>query len=473
MNINRMVQAAAIALPVLLMTSCLGSDDVLEPSRLNMVTSCEFGADVVAYTTAMVRDADGQMVEVHDTTTYSASDFTFTIDQTARLIYLRDSLPYGSRVDKMPITIHSAGAYGTRLVDDGNGGEEEVLWSSTDSLDLREPVRIRVYASDEVTSRTYTIKVDVHSVDPDSLVWGRVADSFSAGAAVGDMRTVVAGDRLVTLAVTADGSRAAYINNWRDPAPAWTAAALTGDAADALVGSAQVLDGRVLMATASGRVVASADGQTWTVTGLDGDVQTLVGTITVGGVTQMVAIVDDGGTRRFRLTADGEAWTGAEGDVPTAFPADFFTGFETLLATSGTRHRLCVMGAEDPATALNDTTSFAWFTLDGTEWASMEGASTLRLPKLARPTMLSYAGQTLAFGTGDTEMLSRIFTSEDYGLVWRTSSRKVCMAYDFEGRTHYSAAVDGDGWIWMFFGNADGRGDAVWRGRVNRLGFAQ
>ena len=62
MNINRMVQAAAIALPVLLMTSCLGSDDVLEPSRLNMVTSCEFGADVVAYTTAMVRDADGQLI---------------------------------------------------------------------------------------------------------------------------------------------------------------------------------------------------------------------------------------------------------------------------------------------------------------------------------------------------------------------------------------------------------------------------
>ena len=471
MNIGKVISLLWIAAVALLVSSCLGSEDVAEPSAYNLVRSCQFGAPVVAYTSDMVRDAKGQMVEVRDTVSYPAENFTFTIDQVARMIYLRDSLPYGSRVDKMPITITSAGAYGVRFEDDGNGGEREVVWSSTDSLDLTKPVRIKVYASDEVSARVYTITVPVHQVEPDSLMWHKVADSFSSGVVTGLTRTVVLGDELVTLAET-DGGVAVYKNNWRNPSPAWSVTLLGADMADAVVGSAQVFGGQILMTNAGGKVMASADGINWSETALAGTVQTLVGAVTTGGGARLVAIVDEDGTRRFRLTADCQSWTEDAGDVPAAFPVNNFTGFELPLATNSRQHRLCVMGTEDPEAALNDTTSFAWYTLDGIRWTEMEGASTLRLPKLELPTLLHYAGETWAFGTGEDEKLTRLFTSEDYGLVWREKTRDARLDYSFEGRTAYSAAVDGDGWLWMVFSSEDGLSDEVWRGRVNRLGFA-
>lgn len=472
MNIGRVLSLLWIAAVVTLVSSCLGTEDIAEPSAYNLVRSCQFGAPVVAYTSDMVRDAKGQMVEVRDTVSYPAENFTFTIDQVARMIYLRDSLPYGSRVDKMPITITSAGAYGVLLEDEGNGGERETVWNSTDSLDLTEPVRIKVYASDEVSARVYTITVPVHQVEPDSLMWHKVSDSFSSGAVTGSTRTLVLGDELVTLAAT-DGGVAVYKNSWRNPSASWTETLLGADMADAVVGSAQVFGGQILVVNSAGRVMASADGISWSEMALGGTVEALVGAVTVDGVDNLVAIVDDGGTRQFRLTGDGQSWTDDAGAVPEAFPIGNFTGFELPLATNSRQHRLCVMGTEDPEAALNDTTSFAWYTLDGIRWTEMEGASTLRLPKLELPTLLHYAGETWAFGTGEDEKLTRLFTSEDYGLVWREKTRDARLDYSFEGRTAYSAAVDGDGWLWMVFSSEDGRNDEVWRGRVNRLGFAK
>lgn len=471
MNIGKVLSLLSVAAVVMLASSCLGTEDIAEPSEYNLVKSCEFGAPVVAYTSDLVRNAQGQMVEVRDTVTYAAENFQFTIDQVSRLIYLRDSLPFGSRIDKMPITITSAGAYGVLLEDDGNGGERETIWSSTDSLDLTEPVRIKVYASDEVSARVYTIKVAVHRVEPDSLVWHKVSDSFSSGAVTGLTRTVVLGDELVTLAETDDGV-AVYKNNWRNPSAQWSETLLGADMAGAVVGSAQVFGGQILMVDAAGKVMASLDGISWSETALGGSVTALVGAVTVGGVDNLVAIVDDGGTRRFRLTHDGQSWDGDAGEVPEAFPVGNFTGFELPLATNSSQHRLCVMGTEDPDASINDTTSFVWYTLDGLRWTEMEGASTLRLPKLTLPTLLHYAGETWAFGSGDSEKLTRLFTSEDYGLVWREKLRDARLDYSFEGRTAYSAAVDGDGWLWMVFSSKDGRSDEVWRGRVNRLGFA-
>lgn len=471
MNIGRVLSLLWIAAVVTLVSSCLGTEDIAEPSAYNLVRSCQFGAPVVAYTSDMVRNAQGQMVEVRDTVTYAADNFQFTIDQVSRLIYLRDSLPFGSRIDKMPITITSAGAYGVLLEDEGNGGERETVWNSTDSLDLTEPVRIKVYASDEVSARVYTIKVSVHQVEPDSLVWHKVSDSFSSGAVTGSTRTLVLGDELVTLAAT-DGGVAVYKNSWRNPSASWTETLLGADMADAVVGSAQVFGGQILVVNSAGRVMASADGISWSEMALGGTVEALVGAVTVDGVDNLVAIVDDGGTRQFRLTGDGQSWTDDAGAVPEAFPIGNFTGFELPLATNSRQHRLCVMGAEDPEAALNDTTSFAWYTLDGLRWTEMEGASTLRLPKLTLPTLLHYAGETWAFGSGDGDKLSRLFTSEDYGLVWREKTRDARLDYSFEGRTAYSSAVDGDGWIWMVFSSEDGLSDEVWRGRVNRLGFA-
>ncbi len=436
-----------------------------------MITACEFGADVVAYTSNFVKDSAGEFVEVFDTVTYSADEFSFTIDQLSKQIYLRDSLPYGSNVEKMPLSIQSAAAYGMLLVDDGEGGEEEVAWTYADSLDLTSPIRLKVYASDEVTTCIYTITVPVHQVDPDTLVWSKVADSFSYSKATGVTRTVVIGDEIATFAETSSGV-SVFKNSWSNMSSAWNEYDLSTILSDAKLGSAQVFGGRLYMVTDAGSLLVSDDAVTWEATTLDGQIEMLVGAITTNGTQKLVAIVDDNGVKTFRLTADCSSWESDSGEVPSAFPVDNFSGFERKLATNSTQYRLCVIGTEDSATALNDTTTFAWYSLDGVSWTEMEGASTLRLPKLTLPTMLYYADETIAFGSGDSEQLSTLYTSEDYGLVWWESTYDMRLDYSFEGRVYYSAAVDGDDWIWIFFSSDGDYSDEVWKGRVNRLGFA-
>ena len=58
------------------------------------------------------------------------------------------------------------------------------------------------------------------------------------------------------------------------------------------------------------------------------------------------------------------------------------------------------MGRERSDYALSDTASFAWFTLDGLEWAEMRANYTLVLPKMTKPTYMFYGDETLAFGYG-------------------------------------------------------------------------
>ena len=119
----------------------------------------------------------------------------FTIDLNQGLIYNADSLPLGTDVSRMLVSISSKSASsiefniknGTRLQADTT-----FAYSETDSVDFTGDVRLVVTAEDLVTKMSYKVKVNVHKMKPDSMAWNKLArrDLPSLSGEVTEQRTV-------------------------------------------------------------------------------------------------------------------------------------------------------------------------------------------------------------------------------------------------------------------------------------------
>ena len=87
-------------------------------------------------------------------------------------------------------------------------------------------------------------------------------------------------------------------------------------------------------------------------------------------------------------------------------------------------------------------------------------------PAKGESQMIGYDGKTLALTTeGDT--LSLFYLTSDAGRTWK-QQRSSYLHPSGIYATSFSCAVDKDKYIWIFCGGSG----AIWRGRINRLAFA-
>lgn len=196
----------------------------------------------------------------------------FSIDIARSVIFNADSLPMGAKITKLvPVITYPSNVSAVTLRYFNENGEQTVnyLENSSDSIDFSNGARLTITAQDGVNSRTYDIKVNVHKMNPDSLVWTNPATSKlpSRLANPRAQRTVAYGDMVLSLIEESDG----------------TLTLASMDAAGGSVWQKQIvatsynLDIRSLTATSdelyildtSGNLLKSADGLSWTDTGAD------------------------------------------------------------------------------------------------------------------------------------------------------------------------------------------------------------
>lgn len=104
----------------------------------------------------------------------------FSIDLNTAQIYNADSLPYGTVVDKLVPVIKLVGlaskAELKSINEDGTETIHDYLANQNDSVNFANgPVYFTVASPNDEVEYTYTIKVNVHKVVSDSLVWGETA----------------------------------------------------------------------------------------------------------------------------------------------------------------------------------------------------------------------------------------------------------------------------------------------------------
>ncbi|MBO6251287.1 MAG: hypothetical protein J6N71_08070 [Muribaculaceae bacterium] len=129
----------------------------------------------------------------------------FTIDPDRSIIYNADSLPVNTKVTGLVPSVTFASSVRS-VVFSVTGGtarkDTTFTYRSTvnDSIDFTGFVTMAVTSSDGTSVHNYEVKVNVHKVNPDSLVWPQQWRRSLPGNGVSERKTVFYSGRFVTLA---------------------------------------------------------------------------------------------------------------------------------------------------------------------------------------------------------------------------------------------------------------------------------
>lgn len=385
--------------------------------------------------------------------------YKFSIDQIERRIFNRDSLPMSADtlLDSIMVdTFTVTGAITT--------GDMDTLFPVGEYVDLSAAINnpsgigFKVHAADGFTNRTYKLTINVHQQDPDSLVWremtsvgGFPSDPLSQGVKLLSMD-----DYLYMYSYINDVLKAYKANVSNPVAPSWEEITLTGMPQDAVLSSLIVAFESIFVLTESGNVYQSVDGAAWQIVeGLSGEVQALLTTLpeTLAGIKQ----VD--GVNYFCTTDASMQWSLGE-VVEENFPLKNISS--TIHKTSNGVYKSVLVGM--PEADVDRVTP--WFTMDGSNWASMEPSETNFCPLTDNPSIIYYDGAYYMFDAG----LYAFYTSTS-GLVWNMMTTKMRFPYVLRDAIGYSAVIDENNFIWIVGGGNSVIENQLWRGRINRLGF--
>ncbi|MCH5241192.1 MAG: hypothetical protein J1F67_02035 [Muribaculaceae bacterium] len=121
-------------------------------------------------------------LKANDSVLHNLDSVAFSIDLNTGVIFNADSLPKGTDVTRLIASITFANTMTKAELSFLKDNEEEVtvnyLTNPEDSIDFTYPVKLDVTAQDGVNSFTYQIKVNIHTQEPDTLIWDKVATSI-------------------------------------------------------------------------------------------------------------------------------------------------------------------------------------------------------------------------------------------------------------------------------------------------------
>lgn len=449
----KLLPFAMLLSSLLMLASCLGDNDTEYVFDDNTAITAFQVNTVNQYLHTTASDGSDSVY----TKTLTCTKYKFYVDHLKGEIYNPDSLPAGVDAKKVMCTITCAGS-GTLTIQSMTSDSID-LYNSSDSTDFSQPRVFYVYSQSAEHKRKYTIKVNVHQQQPDSMQWHaqpapEALRSMTAAKAVACAgRIYVFGtDGTTTFAVsTADGKA------WRAATPDFNHA-LPADAYNSVA-----VKGSYIYIADGGNVLRSTDADTWEQRATD----TGISRIVAASPFRLYAYTADG--RLLASADDGATWADAALDASaTLLPTTDVAGF--CLPMQGTKNavRTMLIGKAGNETAI-------WGKVDenpdGSEdqpWAYYDSASDNNhlLPALAGMTAFAYDGAAYAFGTLDGTPKS--YRSEDGGITWHTDSIIAQPADAAMAAGKCALTVDAENHIWLIsLGSA-----TVWKGRLNRLGWA-
>ena len=399
----------------------------------------------------------------------------FTIDQLRGEIYNTDSMPYGTKINrKVVCQIAYDDAVSPSLVEfEPEATGKRVSGRDADSIDFSRPVRIYITSYDRTEAKTYTVRLNVHQQDPDSMSWLQTMPLLGRGSIV-EERVLSDAGAYRLFARTADGLlayRSADALTWTALTPSGLPAGKTFEAA-----YATLLRHTYYIHATDGALYRSADGTTWTsVAGAPTIVRLLgaVDTVTYGSQPVALAAIvrSKDNTLHFASMDASGAWTTGDA-VPTTFPTE---GFGSTSYEAAHRRHLLIAGGRRRDGILTDQ---AWETIDGRTWVCLNENTASGLPAMEGAAVTMYGGAIfLVGGLNAAGTASRtLYLSTDRGATWTVAVHKLQPPAEFVARGYATAVVTSDGYLTLIGGRASRDGqmkDELWRGRINRLGYGR
>jgi hypothetical protein len=403
------------------------------------------------------------------------NDVEFTIDQINGLIFNKDSMPYGTVIDRKAVcTItYVIGAVSAVEVYQEATGESNYNWNGTDSLDFSGFVRFHVYSYDGKEVKTYVATLNVHQQHPDSMTWTRHADHL-LGKNVQEQKVIARNDEYRMYVKDADG-----YGLYRSPATdavTWTPLPLTGLSGKTfLLSQITEYEGVLYLPASDGSLYQSANGQDWTNVASAPAVTALLGTVEAGTTVKqpsaLTAIIRNGDTWSFAAMGADLQWKTGEA-VPPDFPVAGFgsTCYEVMYY----RHLVVVAGKDRNGQLGN----VSWDTVDGLSWIRLTDENASFYEKREGIMLTQYDSKLFLIGgiNAADQATKDIYLSRDKGITWSLADTLIILPETYPARGYASVLVDREQFILLFGGKESNHADVadeLWRGRINRLGFKE
>lgn len=441
--------------------------------------------------------------------TVRGKSYQFTIDQLKGEIYNLDSLPMGSDtiIDKILIKTLTTVSGAVILINkEGKDSIKDNVTqglNTTDSVDFREPLKVKVMSMEAMNlmyqgisedtykkyTRRYTIEVRVHKQDPDSLNWGQakgqqpapLMKGFSGGAISGPQKAVILNKTIFVFSKTTASQVIAY-KTLTDNPRGWTSTG-TINGLPASVDLSSILNFKdQLYAVAQGIMYYSTDGTNWQKHTTLNDRK--IASLLVGfpenqgnnlnktiGIAAVSVDATDAKIHRFCFTNENAtSWTETSdlGEVVAdSFPR---TNISATIFSNNTG----VQGAMLMGTTTNARTEavkpiLPWSSYNGLSWADLYTQNAF-CPILTLPSIIHYGKDFYAFGNEfDT------FYTSVAGIAWYKANKKFYFPAELTARkgSEYSMVVDSNNFIWIICSKGLTGTDDVWRCRLNKLGFKE
>ena len=436
---------------VLLASSCSEKDNVVSTSN----DYCYISSVILGNVKRKVQNTN---------VTFSAVDYEMTINQRTNNIENRDSLPYGSQLSRVIATIHFDGS--TLAYREKGSNSEWTSYNATDSLDLTKPLELFLTSNDNQSSRIYTLKVNVHQQEGDSLFWKQCDNNVAELTDMTDMKAFVLKDKLFVLGQKTSGITLAERSS-TEAEGEWTETPVTDLPTTTDIQTLRQYEDMLYLSTNDGSIFSSADAKGWRQEGSTYSAPLKL----VEKTEKYYYAISEGKILR---SADATTWEEETLDTDaTMLPT---TDIRALSAEQANgNNRIILVGQSG-----NSDNAVVWNKMwndsekeENAEWIyfPITHDNNIPCPRLEYLNLLSYDGKCIAFGGASIDnskkALETMYVSQDYGITWRPD-KEHRMPVELKGiEGCITSTVDENYFIWIIT-NAQ-----VWRGRLNRLGFAQ
>lgn len=378
----------------------------------------------------------------------TVESYSFTIDSDSMVIYNSDSITCGTSLDSL-YAIITPTFYKVWVNDTIDLYMFDTLW-----MNFENPVTYTVVASDKKTEATYTLKVNRHTVDPDTMVWSGVTTEVFAGVSQSE-RAFHIGEKLLYMAQIDNTIIVRSSENgsiWDDVAVSGLPASVTEADMEHLVST-----GTKVYLEIDNQVYSSENGTQWSKMDITGTIDRLL--FFMNDNLYAVAVNSDS---QQLLRLDNNTWTTIS-TLPTSFPT---TGEAVTVAPSPTgTYRVFVVGGIN---AQGNYLNSVWSTENGTYWSDLTSGTNQFTPRTAA-AIAQYADHIMLFGGHDAEgkIIKTEMWSKDYGMTWQSmDSTKKALPQLYVRRYGLSAVATPDGYLFLIGGraSADTQIADVWRG---------
>ncbi|MGL4992809.1 MAG: DUF6242 domain-containing protein [Bacteroidales bacterium] len=376
----------------------------------------------------------------------------FSINQQSGNIYNQDSLPFGTILkEKLLTEITFNGAHEAKVITIDN---DTSIYTTSDSIDFNSPIKMIVTAHDKKTTKEYTIRVNIHQVDPDSMVWQNNTNEIQP--TYKDLRSVLVDNNIYCIAKNDKGINSIFKipanidSQWED---------LGETNIPGIISQLNYYNGNYYAISVNEGLFKSNNGVDWEL--LNPDVESILGTIN----KEFVYVTNNNEERSVVTTKDFATYKSKK--INSEFPS---YGFATAQYTNGVE-RLIILGGKK----LNSETTNAVYHIyiDKDEINISGDIHSKNGSWKAREGLIAkYYDQTLYLFSGNNgnNYYDDIYTSINGGINWKLSTSKSIIPDSYGKRSYANIHLDDNNALWLVGGknNTTSYND-IWKVQINKL----